>query len=261
MTLPVLFVSHGAATLTMDPTDPTHRWMVAFGEIVRSWQPSAVLVCSGHDVRPTFTFGGARRVPMLMDHPAGAGMTWEAPGSQDLAKSARDHVRAAGIRAEFGAPRLDHGAWVPLKLLFPAGDVPVVTVSLAAEADAAAHLALGRALAPVLEQGVLLLASGGATHDQATFRRRYFAGLDPRGTEPFSTRFDGWLESILTGDPMRRDSALATASTHNDYVRAHPTPDHFLPLLVASGAAGTRIGARLHTGFQHALSMAAYRFG
>ncbi len=259
--MPVLFVSHGAATLTMQPEDPTHTWLRAYGEEVRALRPKAVLVCSGHDLRPTFTLGSADRVSMMNDHPAAAGRRWSAPGSPGLAEAARGRVHAAGLPAVVGRPDLDHGAWVPLSILFPDGDVPVVTVSLAAGADAQTHHLLGAALASLRSEGVFVLASGGATHSQATFRRRYFAGEDPRDTEPFSTQFDSWLEGALTADPASRLAALLQAPRHPAYAQAHPTLDHFLPILVASGAAGADVGARVHSGFQHALSMAAYRFG
>lgn len=258
---PVLFISHGAATLTMDPTDPTNLWLRAYGDELRALRPRAVLVCSGHDVRTPFTLGVADRVSMLNDHPAAAGRRWSAPGSRELADAARERVSAAGLRAVVDHPALDHGAWVPLVTLFPDGEVPVVTLSLAEGEDARTHHALGEALAPLRKEGVLILASGGATHSQATFRRRYFAGENPGDTEPFSVAFDDWLEGALTADPAARTAALLRAPSHPAYAQAHPTPDHFLPLLVAAGAAGDDVGARVHGGFQHALSMAAYRFG
>lgn len=259
--MPVLFLSHGAAALTMDPTDPTNRWLRAYGDDLRALRPRAVLVCSGHDVRTTFTLGAADRVSMLNDHPAAAGRRWSAPGSRELADAARARINAAGLRVAVGHPALDHGAWVPLSTLFPLGEVPVVTLSLAEGEDARTHHALGAALAPLRRDGVLIVTSGGATHSQATFRRRYFAGEDPRDTEPFSATFDHWLEGVLTADPTARAAGLLGAPSHSAYAQAHPTLDHFLPLLVASGAAGDDSGVRIHGGFQHALSMAAYRFG
>lgn len=259
--MPVLFLSHGAATLTMDPADPTHLWLRTYGEQVRALRPAAVLVCSAHDVRPTFTLGSADRVSMMNDHPAAAGRRWSARGSRELADVGLELVRAAGLPALLGRPVLDHGAWVPLSILFPDGDIPVVTLSLSAEAGAETHHRLGAALAPLRREGVWVLASGGATHSQATFRRRYLAGEDPRLTEPFSAGFDGWLEAALTGAPASRLATLRQAPRHPDYGKAHPTPDQFLPILLASGAAGGDVGARVHTGYQHALSMAAYQFG
>lgn len=108
-TMPVLFVSHGAATLTMDPTDPTHAWLRAYGHEVRALRPSAVLVCSAHDVRPSFTLGGADRVSMLNDHPTAVGRQWNAPGSPELAEAARSRVSALGLPAVVGRPASPRG--------------------------------------------------------------------------------------------------------------------------------------------------------
>ena len=154
---PVLLISRGAATLSVqDPTDRALRAGAGFLASAR-----AVLMISAHDVRPRVTVGGAERVVMWADHPAARGLSWEAPGDLRLAEHVLHTLHAAGIDAQAGAPRLDHGAWVPLRALDPDGQRPVVTVSLAAQLDPARHLDLGRALAPLRDQGVAIVGLAG----------------------------------------------------------------------------------------------------
>lgn len=259
--MPALFVSHGAAILTMDPRQATHRALVELGTRVRGWRPAAILVLSAHDVRPAFTVGSAPIVHMVEDHPAARGRRWSAPGHAELATQVLARIGAAGLRAADGAPVLDHGAWVPLSLFFPGGDVPVVTLSLSQGLAPEEHLGLGRAVVALRDQGVLVLASGGATHNQAQFRRGFLAGAAPGEVAGFSRRFDDWLVDVAQRPRADRDAALLAAPAHVDFLSAHPTIDHWLPMLFAAGAAGDDAGVPLVRGFQHSLSMTAIGFG
>jgi len=256
---PVLLVSHGAATLTVRDDDPT-------GQALRRAAPwlvgaRAVVVVSAHDARPRVTVGGAARVEMWADHPAAAGLTWSAPGDLSRARAMLEHLRGCGVDAVAGAPRLDHGAWVPLRALDPAGQRPVITLSLREDFDPAAHLALGRALEALRQDGVALVASGGLTHNQAEFRRGWHRGEAHDTTTDWSARFAAHALALLDATEPDRARGLLDAPSHPDFARAHPTLDHWLPVLVAAGAAGGDAATVLHRGFQHGLSTALVAFG
>lgn len=259
--MPALFVSHGAATLTMDEREATHRSLIELGSRVRAWRPEAVLVLSAHDLRPAFTVGSAPVVHMIEDHPAAQGRSWSAPGHEELAAQVLARVRTGGLRASSGVPILDHGAWIPLSLFFPAGDVPVVTLSMSRRLIPEEHLGLGRAVAALRDQGVLIIGSGGATHNQAQFRRGFLARAASADAAGFSRRFDDWLVDVVQKPRQDRDAALLAASEHVDFLPAHPTLDHWLPMLFAAGAAGDDTGMPLVRGFQHSLSMTTIGFG
>lgn len=260
--LPVLFVSHGAATLTMDPTQPTHHRLLELGAMVRAWRPRSILVISAHDVRSTLTVAASPVISMIQDHPAASGHRWSAPGDVALAKQAKAYLALAGLGVQDGEPELDHGAWAPLSLLFPQGQVPLATLSLASSFEPRHHLRAGAALTPLREQGVLILASGGLTHNQRVFRQGYFSGVpSDQQVQPFSERFDAWVKAQLELPAAARQASLLEAQAHPDFAQAHPSLDHWLPLIVALGAAGDAPSRLLVGGFQHSLSMSAFSFG
>jgi aromatic ring-opening dioxygenase catalytic subunit (LigB family) len=264
--IPALFVGHGAAVLTLDERDPTHRWMVQFGEEIAAWRPTAIVCVSAHHEAPVLGITAGERPATLHDHPVRAAYDrrYEAPGSPVLAGRVRSLLGESGLLAELDAARgLDHGAWVPLSLLVPAANLPVVQVSLHASLDPALHLAMGRALAPLRDEGVLLIGSGGVTHDQAEFRKGYLAGADP-GEAPLPIRaYDEWVTSCVCDlEPTERSARLARFLDHEGSRGAHPREEHFLPLLVMSGAAEAR-GSRArrpHKAFQYGLSLSAFVF-
>jgi 4,5-DOPA dioxygenase extradiol len=181
------------------------------------------------------------------------GVRYPAPGAPDVARRVLDLLEAAGIEAEGDAARgLDHGAWVPLGLMYPEADVPVVQLSVQPGMDAAYHSAVGRALAPLGREGVLILGSGGATHNLADVRWD-----DPFGASPadYATAFDAWLKSsVLEGRGREVEQYLTLAPQGR---RNHPTPEHFLPLFAPMACGGN---ARLvHDAFTYGvLSMAAF---
>jgi 4,5-DOPA dioxygenase extradiol len=267
---PVLLVSHGAATFSTQAGDPLYAAMRNASSWLRGAR--AMVVVSAHDVREAITVGVAQTVSMWHDHPAAAGLSWSAPGAVNLREPITTSFRNAGISHEFGVPLLDHGAWVPLRALDPDGVLPVLTVSLHASMDPALHVALGQALGALRAAGVVILCSGGLTHNQAEFRRAYFAhtggALDAKGHVAAgaevalpSQRFArAMLEKFATLG-SERTSALLRAPAHPDFKFCHPTLDHWLPTLVAAGAAGTDPCVVLHQGFQYSLSTAMVGFG
>ena len=292
--LPVLFISHGAAIMTLDTATQGHAAFVQLGrrlraEVASLASPSGITVVmiSAHDVRRVTTVSTAPRIPMIADHPTAAGRTWEASGDASGATAILEALKMAGVPVESGKPSLDHGAWVPLSLLFPdASGISLVTVSLAAHMDPAEHWRVGEALAPLRSAGFLIIGSGGATHSQAAFREGYFGGRPAEGVpQQFSSAFNDWLVAALTSPGVvsigpgtvgvaasgtvlrdmevsrqRRVSLLEGAPAHPTYAQCHPTPDHWLPLVVVAGAAGESAASVAVAGYQHSLSVLSLRF-
>jgi 4,5-DOPA dioxygenase extradiol len=251
---PVLFVSHGAPTVALEPG--------AFGAALAGFasgigRPRAAVVVSAHWIARrevgitsaarngiVHDFGGFPRALYQLD--------WPAPGAPDVAARAAALLGAAGLRATLDpARRLDHGVWIPLRLAFPAADVPTVQVSLL-DAEPAALARMGTALAPLRDEGVLLVASGGLVHNLARVR----LGADE--PDEWAVRFDAWCaERVaaldLHGLARWREDAPGAAL-------AHPTPEHLAPIFVALGAAlpGDRVET-VHAGILHgSLSMRSF---
>lgn len=253
---PTLFISHGAPTLPLDRSHPTHAFLKHLGASLP--RPEAILVVSAHwDTKlPTLTtaavngtfhdFYGFPEELYALRYPA--------PGAPELAEKIMKMLDAAGFSVEPDGQRgLDHGTWVPLLLMYPKADIPVLQLSLQTGDGTRHHLALGEALKPLRERSVLVIGSGGATHNLREFFRP-MPGLDAS----YVPEFTGWLEDVLA----RRDlDALADYRLRAPQAaRAHPTEEHFLPLLVAA-AAGSSSGHRIHTALSGAsLAMDAYRF-
>jgi aromatic ring-opening dioxygenase catalytic subunit (LigB family) len=150
---------------------------------------------------------------------------------------------------------------VSLRALDPDGQRPVVTVSMAAHLDPARHLDLGRALAPLRDEGVAIVTSGGLTHNQEAFRQGWFAGSPVDAAQAPSARFADHALAALAATGPERDRRLLDAPAHPDFAWAHPTLDHWLPALIAAGAADRDPGVAWYQGFQHSLSTAMVVFG
>lgn len=255
--LPSVFVSHGAPTLVTDRV-PTRDFLLGLGKKLP--RPRAVLCVSAHwdTEAPRLTAGAT---PHTMYDFYGFpdelySMTYPAPGAQDVAARTAELLKPAGLSAGLDATRgYDHGAWVPLKLMYPEADLPLAQLSIQSHLSARHHLELGRALAPLRDEGVLILASGNATHNL----RDVFSHDIAAAPAPYAEAFANWLdERILAGD----EDALADYLRQGPEARRnHPTADHYLPLLVALGAGGGK-GRGLHHGWTYGvLSMAAYAWG
>jgi 4,5-DOPA dioxygenase extradiol len=265
--LPTLLVSHGATVYTAAEGDPTHDWLSSLAPAIAAAAPRAIVVVSAHHLTSgEWTVTSSPRPPLLHDHPMTElyAEAYAPPGDPVLAARLVLALGGRGLAARADPHRgLDHGAWLPLRAMVPRAEVPVVLVSLNAKASVEEHVAAGRALEPLRREGVLILASGGVTHNQGEFRRRFGRRGDPALDPPaWSTRYDEWVDRTLSiGEPRARLEVLATFAEQHDYASAHPTPEHFWPVLVAAGAAGDDPGRRVHEGFQHGLSMSAFLFG
>jgi 4,5-DOPA dioxygenase extradiol len=253
--LPVVFVSHGSPDALLNAPDAVACWQ----DIGQSLpQPAAILVVSAHwEARlPTASMAGAPAT--IHDFsgfaPALYRMRYPAPGAPALAERVVARLAAAGIAADLHPDRgLDHGAWVPLSAMVPRADVPVAQLSLVRGADAATHLALGRALAPLREEGVLILASGAITHNFDWLDRATGPDAAPL---PSATEFADWVAGRWLAQDL---TVLADYRAAPHGAEAHPTEEHLLPLFVALGAADGDMPRRYRPRFAYrGLAMDAY---
>lgn len=254
--MPTLFISHGAPTYALAPGMAGPQ-LTALG--VSMARPEAVLVVSPHWTTREVQVGGVLRPSTIHDFGGFPSALYElqyaASGHPALAARTCEVLNAAGWSATLDERRgLDHGAWVPLRHLYPDADVPVFQVSMPARLDPNSACALGEALGALSSEGVLIIGSGSLTHNLHEFR----AG---DGVEPMYAReFVAWVrDAVTSGDRDRLLKALELAPHAR---RAHPSAEHFLPLLVAAGAAGAQRQIRvLDGGFTHSvLSMESYVF-
>lgn len=230
--LPTLFISHGSPMFALQPGEAGAQ-LARLGE--RLPRPRAVLVMSPHWMtrgpevlagrRPetVHDFGGFPRELYALSYPA--------PGAPEVAAEVIALLAAAGLDARANETvGLDHGAWVPLMHLYPAADVPVIQLSQPATRSPQVPYALGRALAPLHERGILVIGSGSITHNLYEFR----APHDP--ADRYASEFTDWIwQAIAAGD---LDALLDYRARAPHAVRAHPTDEHLLPLHFAIGAAG-----------------------
>ncbi len=236
--LPSLFVSHGAPLFAVEPGD-TGPALARYGQALRAQHPGlrGVVVMSPHWMARGMRVATGAQPATWHDFggfpPALYALQYPAPGAPGLAQEVLDLLAAAGVAAQGDAQRpFDHGAWVPLMHLFPQADVPVVQVALPAGAGPAQVYALGAALRPLAQQGVLLVGTGSMTHNLAEF----MGGGDAEGEPaPYVQAFSRWVEAAL----QRHDvpALLDYQSLAPHALRAHPTDEHFLPLFFALGAA------------------------
>lgn len=239
MTLPTVFLPHGAGPCFFmewgrGPADTWDRTAAYLQGLIASLpeRPKAILIVSGHWEAPVFTVGTAAHPQLDYDYygfpPHTYELSFEAPGAPALAHRVRKLLSAAGIAsAEDAEHGWDHGVFIPLKLVTPDADIPVAQLSLKAGLDPEDHLAAGRALRPLRDEGVLIVGSGMSWHNMRGFSPAFTAR---------SKIFDAWLEAAVT-DPPRRDAALAHWDTAPYGREAHPREEHLLPLMVAAGAA------------------------
>jgi 4,5-DOPA dioxygenase extradiol len=257
-TLPVVFVSHGSPMAAIEPGAAGAAWQ----SIARTLEkPRAVLVASAHWETQQPMLTGSPKPPTIHDFggfpkPLYA-IRYPAPGAPDVAAEAVALLERAGIAAGVDGSRgLDHGAWVPLLHMFPDAAVPVVELSVQPSRGPAHHVAVGRALAPLARDGVLIVGSGHATHNL----RDWMQHLRRPGALPYVKQFADWLAERL--DANDDDALIAWRERGPEAMRAHPTDEHFLPLLVAYGAAGEHPRVRrVHRDVvDGALAMDAYTF-
>ena len=260
-TLPTLFIPHGGGPCFFMDWSPANTWdrMAAWLKtLVSSMEvkPKAILVISGHWEESVFTVGSSPKPPLIYDYsgfpPHTYQLRFDAPGSPELAQRVRELLEGAGIPSGEDTKRgYDHGVFIPLKVALPDADIPVVQLSLKHNLNPEQHLAAGRALKPLRDEGVLILGSGMSWHNMQGFNPRYTAT---------SEVFDAWLGEAIA-DPAKRDEALNqwTAAPHARV--AHPREEHFAPLFVAAGAAEGEPGRRIFSDIAMDVRLSAFAFG
>jgi len=256
---PTIFVSHGSPMLALQDS-PARRFLQGLGQSLP--RPQAIAVVSAHwETRGAPAVSLATQPETIHDFDgfpqALFDMQYPAPGAPGVAERAAALFTAAGIPVGTSANRgLDHGAWVPLKLMYPDADIPVVQISIVHGASPAMHRQLGAALQALREEGVLVLASGSLTHNLYEFRGQPVDAPAPA----WVSDFESWMREKLVAndhDALLDYRTLAPMAEKN-----HPTEEHLLPLYVALGAAGPAAKAELlHTSVEHGvLAMDAYAF-
>jgi 4,5-DOPA dioxygenase extradiol len=243
MRLPTLFISHGSPMCALRASPVAEPWATLVRDLPR---PRAVLVASAHWETELPMVGTAERPATVHDFggfpPALERIRYPAPGAPELAGRVLALLAAAGLPASANGCRgLDHGAWVPLLHMYPQADVPVFEVSIQTSLGAPHHLRLGAALAPLTNEGVLIVGSGSITHNLADWSRSvHDHGLQtaPQATLPYVQAFREAIEAALRRGDV--DWLADYRERLPQAQRAHPTEEHLLPLLVAYAAAGER---------------------
>jgi aromatic ring-opening dioxygenase catalytic subunit (LigB family) len=262
--MPVAYVPHGGGPWPFVEMGLDRAELDALATYLRelatlpATKPTALLVVSAHWEQSVPTVMTAEHPPMLYDYsgfpPESYRITWPAPGAPALASRVRGLLEAAGFdSADDPARGFDHGTFVPLKLTYPDAEVPTIQLSLVKGLDPEQHLAMGRALAPLRDEGVFIVGSGMSYHNMRGFG-------DPRAHAAAET-FDAWLRETSTAPQVDRDRALAQWSRAPAARQAHPREEHLLPLMVIAGAAGDDVGRRAFGGQVFGMRVSAYHFG
>ena len=257
---PALFIPHGGGPcFFMD--DPRGVW-TSMADLLRSLPsilpetPKAILLVSAHWETKGFAFTGNARPALIYDYynfpPHTYEIAYPAPGAPDLAERAAKLLRGADLQAvvdpDYG---FDHGVFIPLKVAFPDADVPIVEMSVDASLDPALHVAAGRALAPLRDEGVVIIGSGLSSHNLRALG-------DPRFLAP-SREFDDWLGNAVALDAEARAEKLAQWAAAPSARISHPREEHLIPLMVAAGAGAGR-GERIYNDEVLGSVVSAYRF-
>ena len=255
---PAIFVSHGSPTLPLERC-PAVDFLRGLGDSLG--HPEAILVVSAHwdTARPAVS--AAEHPETIYDFygfpPELYRLRYPAPGAPQLARRAADLLATNGLKTDIDPGRgLDHGAWTSLFLMYPEADIPVTQLSIQSHLGPAHHVRLGEALRPLRDEGVLVFASGGATHN---LRELSYQRGNPV-PQPWVVEFNEWLaDAVLSG---RREDLVGYRVRAPHAVRNHPTDEHLIPLFVALGAGSPGAAAqRLHTSISSGvISMDAYRF-
>ncbi len=264
MRQPAIFLPHGGGPwpfvdLGMDPAEVASLAGYLRGLPARlPARPDAILVVTAHWEAPVPTVSTSAAPPMLYDYygfpPKAYTLRWPAPGAPAIAARVRALLGAAGIRSDEDATRgYDHGTFIPMMVAWPEADVPCVQLSLKAGLDPAAHLAIGRALAPLRDENVLILGSGLSYHNLRSF-------WDASATQD-AEAFDTWLAGVIPLAAPARDAALTAWSQAPSARRCHPREEHLLPLMVVAGAAGDDAGESDWTGTMMRKRIRSARFG
>jgi len=264
-TQPVLFIPHGAGPCFFMDWQPTNTWegMADFLTGIHTRlpeRPKAILIISAHWQAPEFTITTSISPDLIYDYYGFPDhtyqLTYPVSGDSALADQVSKLLNAAGIQNQQDASRgLDHGVFIPLKMMFPKADIPVVQLSLHHGLDPQMHLAAGQALAVLRQEGVLIVGSGMSFHNMRGYGDAHF-------TVP-SERFDDWLTQAIESDSKQRDAAITDWSMAPYALDSHPlgAEEHLLPLMVIAGAAGGDKGNKIYSQQVLKVQLSAFQFG
>ncbi|PIQ27090.1 dioxygenase [bacterium (Candidatus Blackallbacteria) CG17_big_fil_post_rev_8_21_14_2_50_48_46] len=260
---PALYIPHGGGPCffmdwTWGPADSWDKladWLKNLRHTLPV--PQAIVVVSAHwENSAEVLITGHAQPPLLYDYYGFPEHTYQlsypAPGAPDLAGKIQTHLAAQAIPARIDAERgYDHGVFIPLKLIYPEAQIPVVQISLLASLDPARHLEIGKALAPLREEGVLLLGSGMSFHNLRVFGQNVMEQ---------SQAFDAWLTQTLQASAEERNLALADWAKAPSGRFCHPREEHLLPLMVVAGAAESAKGEKVFTDAIMGSQISAFQF-
>jgi aromatic ring-opening dioxygenase catalytic subunit (LigB family) len=262
-TMPVLFVPHGGGPMPL-LGEANHRELTAFMKSISADlpQPTAIVVVTAHWEESLATISSSPALGMLYDYygfpPESYAFKYPVAGEPVLAQRIAQLLEQHGIKARLDTARdLDHGSFVPLMLMYPRADIPVVQLSLLKSLDPAAHIAVGRALASLREQGVLILGSGMSFHNMQAF----FSG---NATTPSrSEQFDNWLTETLSDPDLsasERSARLIDWKNAPEALFCHPREEHLLPLHVCFGAgsAASAAAVKVFSGYLFNTKISAF---
>src|SRR5690554_2012764 len=261
---PVLYIPHGAGPCFFMDWNPADTWL-GMGNFLKGiaatlpQQPKAIVLVSAHWLEPQFSVTGHARPQLIYDYygfpPHTYELTYPAPGHPTLAAKVAQLLEQRGLDAGVDPERgFDHGMFIPLKLTFPNADIPVIQLSLRRDLDPSTHLAAGRALAQLRDEGVLIMGSGMSFHNMRGYG-------DPRYTS-ISAAFDDWLTIAVEGPPTQRNALLREWTQAPHAHDCHPPggEEHFIPLLVAAGAGDGSTGRKVYSERVMETTISGYRF-
>ncbi|KAE8725411.1 4,5-DOPA dioxygenase extradiol [Hibiscus syriacus] len=257
------YISHGSPMLSIDESLPARHFLQSWKDKVFSLKPKSILVISGHWDTSFPAVNIVQRNDTIYDFYGFPDpmykLKYPASGAPELALRVKELLMASGFKRvdEDRERGLDHGAWVPLMLMYPEADIPVCQLSVQSERDGNYHYNLGKALAPLKDEGVLIMGSGATTHNLRTLSKNMGSA---GGVFPWALEFDNWVKDALL---QGRYEDVNHFQEKAPYAKmAHPWPDHFYPLHVAMGAAGENAKAKLiHQSWElGSLSYSSYQF-
>lgn len=263
---PSIFIPHGGGPcFFMDWTrGPANTW-----DVMKHWlqnmhkslpsKPSAIVIISAHWEENVIKINSQPSPQLYFDYygfpPHTYELTYPAPGSPELAKQIQSLLTSADIKSELDPDHgYDHGTFVPLKVMFPDADIPVVQVSLQHQLNPAFHIQVGAALQSLREKNILILGSGMSFHNMEIL-------MQGQDTDSHSANFDNWLTATCTAEPIQRNKQLEHWSSAPSAKQCHPREEHLLPLMVVAGSAGEDLGKRIFNGNVMGVDVSAYQFG
>ena len=261
---PVWFIPHGGGPCFFMDWNPVDTW-VGMGDFLKNvastlpQRPKAIVLISAHWLQPQFSVTGSAKPALIYDYYGFPQHTYEltypAPGEQELAKEISDLISSHGLNSDINPSRgYDHGVFIPLKLVFPKADIPIVQLSLREDLDPGAHIEIGKALATLRDKNILIIGSGMSFHNMRAYGDARFSEL--------SDEFDAWLTAAIESPAAEREALLTnwTAAPHAHQCHPRGGEEHLIPLLVAAGASHESMGEKIYSERVMQTRISAFRF-